>query len=76
MFQMSERQSEQQKLKVLLSYWMEHNREHADEFREWAEKMKTISDADVPTYLLQAARGIDQANVWLNRALEKLKSLS
>ena len=75
-FHMSERQSERQKLKVLLGYWMEHNCEHADEFKEWAGKTKTIGDDDISNYLLQAAQEIDQANGWLNRALEKLKSLS
>lgn len=72
---MDEKRTEQQRLKVLMGYWMEHNREHADEFREWSEKVKTAGDAEISNCLLQAAQQIDQANERLNQALEKLASL-
>ena len=68
--------TEQEKLKVLLAHWIEHNSEHADEFKEWAEKAKSLEGSDVSTELFQAAQGIEQANEWLNRALGKLKGTS
>lgn len=37
-------EQEKEKLKVLLDHWIEHNKEHADEFREWAEKAKNLSE--------------------------------
>ena len=42
------------KRETLLGYWMEHNREHSQEFREWAEKV--TSRAEVGEDLMQAAR--------------------
>ena len=31
-----------QELEVRLGYWIRHNREHGDEFREWAGKAPSI----------------------------------
>ncbi len=33
------------KLKILLSHWVEHNEEHAEEFTEWALKAKSQRQA-------------------------------
>jgi hypothetical protein len=30
--------NETDKLRVLIPHWIEHNSEHADEFRRWAEQ--------------------------------------
>ncbi|RKY82505.1 hypothetical protein DRQ11_14305 [candidate division KSB1 bacterium] len=43
----------QEKLQVLLDYWIEHNGEHEQEFRDWADKVGSLS-ANV-TRQLQAA---------------------
>jgi len=33
----------EEKLHILLDYWIEHNREHAKEFRDWAQKAASLS---------------------------------
>jgi len=58
---------ETRKLRVLLPHWIEHNGEHAGEFREWAERAGEARNA-----LLDAARLVDEANARLQEALEQL----
>ena len=59
--------NEVEKLRVLIPHWIEHNEEHADEFRRWAET------ADQTAVDLQsAAEAMQQVNRILVRALEKL----
>jgi hypothetical protein len=43
-----------QKLDVLLDYWIEHNSEHEQEFRDWAGKVAS-SSTDVAQQLQAAA---------------------
>ena len=59
--------NETNKLRVLIPHWIEHNQEHADEFRKWAEKAGNAS-ADIRA----AAEAMTRINVYLVVALEKL----
>jgi hypothetical protein len=56
-----------EKLRVLLPHWIEHNGEHAGEFREWAERAGPARDA-----LLDAAQLVEDANIRLQEALRQL----
>ena len=56
-----------EKLRVLLPHWVEHNGEHAGEFRKWAERAGTARDA-----LLAASDLVEEANARLEEALEQL----
>jgi hypothetical protein len=53
-----------EKLRVLLPHWIEHNAEHAGEFRDWAERAGPARDG-----LLAAAQLVENANVRLQEAL-------
>ena len=64
---------DREKLKVLLSHWMEHNGEHAQEFSEWAEKAGKLGQNAVHDDIMQAARQMDRANEFLLAALDRLK---
>jgi hypothetical protein len=44
----------QEKLKVLLDYWIEHNSEHEKEFRDWADKVAS-SSTEIARQLQKAA---------------------
>ena len=55
------------KLRVLLPHWIEHNGEHAGEFRKWAEQAGPARDA-----LMAAAALVEQANGRLGEALDQL----
>jgi hypothetical protein len=59
--------SEQDKLRVVLPHWIEHNAEHANEFRLWA-KLAGEAEADIEV----AAAQMEAANEALAAALVKL----
>jgi len=59
------------KLKTLLGYWIEHNQEHGQEFREWAEKM--AGHADIGADLRRAADEMEKASQYLSQARDKLE---
>ena len=59
------------KLKTLLGYWIEHNQEHSQEFREWADRVAGLGDAGKD--LLQASEEMDKATQFLSQAREKLE---
>ena len=63
---------ERAKLRVLLNYWMEHNKEHGQEFREWADKAKALGEVEAGAELLRAAQEMDKATKSLSQALRKL----
>ncbi len=44
----------QEKLHILLDYWIEHNSEHEKEFRDWADKVVSLS-TEVARQLQEAA---------------------
>ena len=56
-----------EKLRALLPHWIEHNSEHAEEFRRWA---KAASEAQED--VLAAAAQLEAANLALESALERL----
>ena len=64
---------ERARLNTLLIYWIEHNKEHAEEFREWAEKAKASGEAETYEDMLKAAQQMDKANEPLSRALRRLE---
>jgi len=59
--------SESEKLRLLLPHWIEHNTEHAVEFREWAGRVDEATGK-----ILAAADQLEQANYELAQALELL----
>ncbi len=61
------------KLEILLDHWIEHNREHAEEFTEWAEKAEGFGQAAVHDEMTQAVIQINKANESLLAALKRLK---
>ena len=58
---------ETDKLRVLIPHWIEHNEEHANEFRSYAEQ---AGDASID--ILAAADKVARVNEFLLSALEKL----
>ncbi len=61
----------QKKLGHLLAYWIEHNREHEKEFRDWADTV-SATRRDVASLLLKAAAGMAEATTWLEKARQAL----
>jgi hypothetical protein len=59
--------NETDKLRVLIPHWIEHNNEHAAEFRHWAEQA-----GDASADILAATDAMAHINEQLLSALEKL----
>ena len=64
---------EKTRLRTLLNYWVEHNKEHSQEFREWANKAREFGEAEAGEEMRQAAQEMDKANEILSRALGRLE---
>ena len=59
--------TDQDRLRLLLPHWIEHNQEHAAEFRRWAERGGPTK-ADI----LAATDDLEAVNHKLTQALERL----
>ena len=60
---------EKARLKVLLNYWIEHNKEHSQEFREWADRAKELGAVEASEKILQATMEMEKAGALLSWAL-------
>ena len=63
---------EKAKLKTLLNYWIEHNQEHSEEFKEWAGKARQMGEGKVAAEILQAVGNMDKVTEILSRTLKRL----
>jgi hypothetical protein len=66
---------ERAKMKTLLKYLVEHNREHSQEVKDWAVKAADMGEADVADEMMQAAKTMDEANGLLEKSLRKLEGM-
>ncbi len=64
---------ERDKLRTILHYWTKHNREHSQEFREWADKIAKLGEIEAAKKLEQAAQEMDKASQFLSNALSSLE---
>ena len=61
----------ERKLQTLLDYWIEHNSEHEKEFRDWADKVASLSP-EVARQLQEAAARMAAASNELMKAKQAL----
>jgi len=61
----------QEKLRILLDYWIEHNSEHEQEFRDWADKVASLS-TEVAKQLQKAATKMASVSDELTKAKQTL----
>ena len=61
----------QEKLRLLLDYWIEHNSEHEKEFRDWANKVVSLS-TEVARQLQVAATKMAAVSDELMKAAQAL----
>ena len=64
---------EKGKLKVILSSWIEHNKQDSDKFRKWTEKIKQIKNSDVYKNIIETANDLDKANEKLSQLWNELQ---
>jgi len=60
-----------EKLRILLDYWIEHNSEHEQEFRDWADKAVSLS-TELAQQLREAAAKMAAASNDLMKAKQAL----
>jgi hypothetical protein len=65
--------TDQDKLQLLLPHWIEHNAEHAAEFRAWADKARAAGQQEVAEEIDTAAKELGWVNEALSAALSKLR---
>ena len=63
---------DKEKLKVVIEHWIEHNKEHAEEFREWAGKAKGFGENATGENITRAAEQLEAANESLLTASKAL----
>ena len=60
------------KLRVLLPHWIEHNAEHAESFRTWADRARDTGDSHMAAHIEAAAQKVASASSDLEGLLEHL----
>jgi hypothetical protein len=60
------------RLKTLLSYWVEHNQEHSQEFRDWADRAEKMGEGGVAKDLLKAVSSMEKVTDILSGILKRL----
>ena len=63
---------DEEKLWALLPHWIEHNDEHAAEYRTWADRARAAGQDEVADEIDTAAKALGWVNESLRAALEKL----
>lgn len=61
------------KLRILLPHWIEHNEEHADSFRKWAEKARGLGQEETGRWIEEAMERMAVCNEALAEAMKALE---
>lgn len=61
-----------QKLKNLLHHWKEHNDEHAETYRQWAEKASLLGNKELSVILSNLYNETKKLNGLFEEAIRKL----
>ena len=64
---------EEGRLKVILSSWVEHNKQDSDKFRKWMEKVKQMKNNAVYKSVLDAVNDMEKANERLSQLWNDLQ---
>ena len=63
---------ERGRLKVILSSWVDHNKQDSDKFKKWAIKAEQMKNETIYKNLLEAANEMKEANRKLSQLWDKL----
>ena len=64
---------ERGRLKVLLTSWIEYNKQHSRKFGKWTEKVENAEGNPIYSSALQAAAEMEKANERLSQVLSELQ---
>lgn len=65
--------SDLERLKILIVHWIEHNREHAQTYKEWADKAEALKRKDVSLLLQKIATETEGLNNSFEEVLRLLQ---
>jgi hypothetical protein len=65
-----ENMDELKKIKRLLNHWMEHNDEHAEIYRSWAEKASSLGKEELSETLKRLYRETKKLNSLFKEAIK------
>jgi len=70
--------TDHEKLRILLSHWVNHNGEHAQEYKEWAERAENFGSKDAENFGSKEAvskinAAVEEMSVVNNHLLDALK---
>jgi thioredoxin 1 len=63
---------EKGRLKRILSYWTEHNKQHSEKLKRWTEKVQNAADDGAYNSIIEAAREMERANERMSQLLVEL----
>jgi len=66
---------ERGRLKIILTSWVRHNKQHSEKFIRWSEKVENIERNPVYNMALAAAKELEKANEQLSQVLTKLQAI-
>ncbi|MEW6675701.1 MAG: hypothetical protein AB1348_06855 [Nitrospirota bacterium] len=61
-----------EKLKRLLHFWMEHNNEHAKNYKDWAEKVSSSGNPELSKILYRLYDEASKLNKLFEEAIKKI----
>lgn len=61
-----------EKLKTLLHHWMEHNDEHAQIYRDWAEKASSLGNQELSEILSRLSDETEKLNRLFEKAIKMI----
>nr|QNO52058.1 hypothetical protein IPGHNFGK_00014 [Methanosarcinales archaeon ANME-1 ERB6] len=67
-------EDEKEKLSLLLVYWIEHNKEHAQDFKRWAEKAKGFDEVEAYEAIMEAVEHMEEVNECLFKTFELINN--
>ncbi|MGB9630198.1 MAG: hypothetical protein ACPL6D_16200 [Thermodesulfobacteriota bacterium] len=63
---------EKKRLSVVIEHWIEHNEDHMDEYRKWAQRAEELGLKLVAGEIKEAIGSLSQTNLHLKKALEEV----
>lgn len=63
---------ERGRLKVILSSWIEHNKQDGNKFRKWSEKAEQMKNEEIYKNILKAVSDLEKANERLSHLWNEL----
>lgn len=63
---------EREKLKILLHYWMKHNKQHAKLYMDWAVKISSAGNEELSRILVRLCMKQKSLNRLFDEAIKKI----